>query len=390
MGGTGQAPDAERFGSYLRQVRESRKLSLDAVEEMAVGYADRITKSHLSRIENGHAEPTFRRMYALSQIYGVPVTMFAERFEMELLLEDFDEDGKTGPTQSLDAARHLEVEGRFLEALKIYDSILAGREADSAPDPARTARLRLRKARCLLKLERFRLAKEECESILDDATLAGRHRAEGFYSLGIACFRLGRMSIAKLALDKAASIASDLEDADRILAAIMNTRGNIAATLGQFDEALRSYDSALGAYSADRHPFEWCDIRQNCANALLSLGDLEAAREALVEVVRLSESRGYERQLAVAVSTLGALHWQCGELEAAETCCIRSNAIARPREFISLVFRNCFYLWKIAITRNDEVSRAANERTLRSYMARTDNSLQELAEFRGYLSGGEA
>ena len=54
--------DAKRFGLYLRRLRESRKLSLDAVEELAAGYPDRITKSHLSRIENGLAEPTFRRM----------------------------------------------------------------------------------------------------------------------------------------------------------------------------------------------------------------------------------------------------------------------------------------------------------------------------------------
>ncbi len=63
--------DAKRFGSFLRKVRERKRLSLDAVEEMSSGYSERLTKSHLSRIENGLAEPSVRKLFALSQIYGM-------------------------------------------------------------------------------------------------------------------------------------------------------------------------------------------------------------------------------------------------------------------------------------------------------------------------------
>ena len=65
--------DNRRFGRYLRKIREDRRLSLDVVEEMSLGLPDRVTKSHLSRIENGRAIPSFPRMFTLSQIYGVPV-----------------------------------------------------------------------------------------------------------------------------------------------------------------------------------------------------------------------------------------------------------------------------------------------------------------------------
>ena len=69
------------FGRYLRRIREDRRLSLDAVEELTLGYPEPVTKSHLSRIENGQAIPTFPRMFALTQVYGVPISVMAERFE---------------------------------------------------------------------------------------------------------------------------------------------------------------------------------------------------------------------------------------------------------------------------------------------------------------------
>ena len=73
--------DVKRFGSYLRRLREERQLSLAAVEEMSSGLPERVTKSHLSRIENGQARPSFARMFTLSRIYDISVSSFAEGFE---------------------------------------------------------------------------------------------------------------------------------------------------------------------------------------------------------------------------------------------------------------------------------------------------------------------
>ena len=72
------------FGSYLKRLREVRRLSLDAVEELSVTFPEKVTKSHLSRIENGLALPTFPRLMAMSHIYGVPIASLAERYEIEL------------------------------------------------------------------------------------------------------------------------------------------------------------------------------------------------------------------------------------------------------------------------------------------------------------------
>ncbi len=75
---------------YLRRIREERKLSLAAVEKASHGLPERVTKSHLSRIENGQASPSLARMYTLSMIYGIPVSSLADRFELYLNQRDED------------------------------------------------------------------------------------------------------------------------------------------------------------------------------------------------------------------------------------------------------------------------------------------------------------
>ena len=72
------------FGAYLKRLRETRRLSLDVVEELSATFPEKVTKSHLSRIENGLALPTFPRLMAMGHIYGVPVSSLAERYEIEL------------------------------------------------------------------------------------------------------------------------------------------------------------------------------------------------------------------------------------------------------------------------------------------------------------------
>ena len=65
---------------YLRQIREKRGLSLAEVERMSTDLPERVTKSHLSRLENGLATASFAQMYTLSMIYRVSVSSLARLF----------------------------------------------------------------------------------------------------------------------------------------------------------------------------------------------------------------------------------------------------------------------------------------------------------------------
>ena len=113
MGQQQPVVEKKRFGRYLRKIREERRLSLDAVEEMSLELPERVTKSHLSRIENGQAIPTFPRMFTLSRIYGVPVSHLAERFELCIRAGMFPPDvGAKSIAEVLDDAKRLRVAGR--------------------------------------------------------------------------------------------------------------------------------------------------------------------------------------------------------------------------------------------------------------------------------------
>ena len=102
-----------------------------------------------------------------------------------------------------------------------------------------------------------------------------------------------------------------------------------------------------------------------------------------------AEKAGYDRQFAFALSHLGLLAFRENDLDSAEAHCLRSNRLARPREYVSILFRNCFYLWRIAKQRHDEASVRTNERTLRHQLSRIEDHLPEAEEFANFLGGGK-
>ena len=68
---------------------------------------------------------------------------------------------------------------------------------------------------------------------------------------------------------------------------------------------------------------------------------------------------------------------------------MRSNSIARPREYLTVLFRNCYYLWKIADTQGETAATKVNERTLRTYVGRVDATLPEAVAYRDLMSRGK-
>ena len=116
----------------------------------------------------------------------------------------------------------------------------------------------------------------------------------------------------------------------------------------------------------------------------------ESARGMLESLLPDLEAGQHERLRAKAFSLLGSIHFRNGKLDTAEGYAIKSNAIARPREYHPVVFRNGFYLWKIAAARGDDGAVRLNERTLRSYLARIEESVPELEEFRRITAGDQS
>lgn len=62
------------FAKRLKELRQEKELSLDmVVYDMDKRFSIEITKSHLSRWENGKNEPSIRFASYLAQYYGVSV-----------------------------------------------------------------------------------------------------------------------------------------------------------------------------------------------------------------------------------------------------------------------------------------------------------------------------
>jgi hypothetical protein len=122
---------------------------------------------------------------------------------------------------------------------------------------------------------------------------------------------------------------------------------------------------------------------------MIGKGQNDSARRQLEAALLVAEASGYDRLRALAMSHLALIAYRRGDLAATQTWAIRSNTVARPREFATLVFRNCYYLMKVARATGDDAGVKANERTLRSLLAKIDRGLPEAEEFRATLAGGE-
>jgi len=378
------------FGRYLRRIREDRRLSLDSVEEMTSGYPDRVTKSHLSRIENGSAVPSFGKLFALSQIYGVPISAMAERFEIDLLRETQPTDITASTAEeALAQLDRLEMAGAYREEVALASAMLDAIEHGGIPaEPEQIVALKIYRIDALAHLERYEMAKVQCEELLSDTFPTRRQKLQALLCFTICCYRLKRYTIAEMALVKATDELVSGEHPTELHATVTATRAVVQTALGQLDDAIETYKSAISLYLQVPQPFEVCRAQLNLAQTMILLDQSEKALPYLRSALKNAEESGYERLRALALSHMAVVHHAKRDIDSAEAYALRSNAIARSREYITFVFRNCFYLRSIARLRGDEAAFAVNERTLRAYMNRVDQDLPELIEFKDELEGG--
>jgi transcriptional regulator with XRE-family HTH domain len=388
----------EGLGKHLRRVRQSKKMSLGTVADLAGGFKEPVTKSHLSRIENGHAEPSFRRLYALCRIYGVSVTALAERYELDLLKEDARSSAGANrsaaalpPGEMFEEARELRMSGDYLSALGLYEMLLeTGRcEVPGMQPGAARVHIRVQKVYCLIQLACYHAAHDEAMEILDEEPLNAMHKRRACHCMAMIAWRQGQAGYASMMIEKALECDTSGED-EKLLPSILLTQGNIYTTKGRLDDALVSLETALGITLSLQMNYQSCLIRRSLANVYLRKKHYRKSRELLFLVLKQAEREGYEKQLALALGDLGVIAWHAGEDHKVATYCRRSNRIARSREYTDLVFRNCYYLWKVATRSGNEAAARTNLRTLRSYHPRVNSTLDEMQEFSLYLEGGEA
>jgi tetratricopeptide (TPR) repeat protein len=276
--------------------------------------------------------------------------------------------------------------GEFNEALVLVWALVDRVQASDGPGD-KVAELRLKIIVCLMKLGRYEFAKAQCEKILSGPKHGESTRLRALQLFANACFRLQLHQVALLALDECERGAHHVGGSGRFRADVLALRGNLHQDSARPDDALAAYEKALEIYSATGEAYEMLAVRLNMAVAETDRERLDSARDMLESLLLVLEAGQHERLRAQAFSHLGVIHFRSGRLEAAEGFAIKSNSIARPREYHAIVFRNCFYLWRIAKLRGDDGAVRLNERTLRTYLARIEESFPELDEYRRLTSG---
>src|SRR2546422_1364738 len=158
-----------RFGQYLKQLREERRLTLDQVEERSLPLRPRISKAWLSRCENGFKEPSIDRLSVLSKIYQTSIGHLVDRREIEAELESVASiDISKAKSEEL---RQRGTEALFKGELKAAFSYYRAAEEEAIIEAGgfrspEVARARLSMAVALARMSKYRLAKEEAEQSL--------------------------------------------------------------------------------------------------------------------------------------------------------------------------------------------------------------------------------
>jgi tetratricopeptide (TPR) repeat protein len=211
------------------------------------------------------------------------------------------------------------------------------------------------------------------------------------------CFRLGRFALAGMVLEQTRHEAFEAGLDVRVLASLENLGGNLMVATGDLERARIAYERAVHLFEQVPSDFEACRSRVNLAFVRYRCGDLSGGLKDLDQALEDAQRGGFERLQAMGWSHLAVIHFERRELDPAESYAIRSNAIARKQEFFSLVFRNCYYLWRIARAKGDGAAEKMNERTLRAYLSKVDETMPETSAFREALgasaasaTGGEA
>lgn len=382
------------FGAYLRRVREGRRLSLDAVEELSAGFPEKVTKSHLSRIENGLALPTFPRLMAMSHIYGVPIASLAERYEIDLRrgMTPVDLGGKTDEEVMKSADEHFRA-GEISIALSVNWALFERRNEVSFAAPlldARSFEVRVRVIVCLNLLGRYEYAKVLVEEALVAIGAAESQRLLLLQLLATASYRLKRSQIALLAIDECERGIQRVALDPKFHADTLALKANILTALCQPSAAIGLYRDAAERYEGIGNVYDAASARVNLAEALGDCGDIEEARAVLAGVLRELDPTAFDRLRALALTACAKIEFLAGNFDEADRFAAKSNLTARRIEHTALIFKNCFYLWRVAQAKQDLTAVRLNERTLRSYLGRIEGGDPEVEEFRGIVARDES
>jgi transcriptional regulator with XRE-family HTH domain len=356
------------FGSYLRQLRERRGLSLSGVCELTKGSPEPIDKGTLSRLEHGQQTPSIFRLGPLGRIYEISADALLERMELDREVDriggpatggkSYDELHRAGGEAVVTGKRKWDAYAYFRDALPL-----------ATTDKLVGARINLVTA--IRSLGKNVLALHELRELEASAQLDARQRALVHERMSGCCRCLGDMKHAEEHADVATAQALALGDG-RILAYACSARAGAAIDQeqwvvadGHLLEALAAYRDGLERQSLllPSPSFEAMTLLM-LAECSVNVGNMARARRFTMAAKRMSDDHDLPLGLAYSELLLGWIDEAAGRVEQALTRWRRVTLLAARIDDPRIVFTAEVEIFRQAQEAGDLARARASRRRL--------------------------
>lgn len=361
---------SKRFGAYMRAIREARRLTLDDVERMTLHESEPVSRSLLSRLENGRARISAMKLLALSRLYHVRLGLLAERLEIDHEAEKIEKEriGEWPVEKLMQKAAEAGRAGHVHRALVLYESAEI-RGLEGRVERRIAARARLGVARALYGSGKARLARE----VLEESFVEGVEGADRCWAL----YLMGKIAL-DLDLDfvaRAAAHALDLEPKpwpDEITACAPYFEAEFLTRAANFDAAFEAWLSALDAARRGSQPGAE-------ARAMVRLAETERLRSRLAPALdwaakaqSVAETHGLSQMKVVALTEEGRVHIDLKRTDLARRAWSTARRIARSLDLHFELFVLYAESWRLAEREGDHKDARASLRTMRHLLRFVD------------------
>ena len=382
---------SRRFGAFLRKLREDRRLTLDAIEELSSAQRDRISKTYLSRCENGRTLPSFTKLFTLSKIYKTKLTSLTERLELDVELEGMPAVDLTGASYEELATRGSEEihHGNLKKAFLLFNTAwdVATLKEEGAERSVKEAQARLALAISLYRMGRLEMAEEECKNIISMPGISDHLARRALVLVSAIYHDSGRDPLARIMIEQAERKADPADV--RAEADVFEMKGVLSRWEGNLEQARSDLDRARSLYEQLKDDFNLVKNYANTAEVHMCAGRHEEAMGLFSKSLDLARDLGYQYYVAKRHHDIGTVHFARGRTDLAAKSFYDSNEISRRADYYDITFLNCFYLWKIALGRGDRAGAALNEKSLRFFAFKIEETFPELEEFKTFLEKGQ-
>ncbi len=283
------------YGTFLRTLRESRRLSLEDVERATRDDPEPVGKSLLSRLENGRARLTLPKLVSLARVYRVRVGALAERLELDLLAAtERGEADTAAPAREIEQAARAGRSGRVYRALALYQAA-----RDRAENEGERVTATLGVARALAAAARWRAARLVLEDLLEERELDGPDLAWTAFLLCRCALGLGQPVLARGAWLALAEVPRPWPGP--IEAAAPGLEARVLESRGRLPEAEEAWLRAREALRRAGDPLGELDAAVRLAGVLRRRGDLARARRLARDAGARALRDGFQ-QVAVQAS----------------------------------------------------------------------------------------